>query len=90
MGAVTRSPGNTCSVTATAGLPQRALYSASKGAVQSLTLAMAGDDIHEGIRGCRAGPGSGRTGPWPSWPPGEERESRPRSGGPGVTAGSVS
>ena len=32
---------NTCSVAATAGLPQRALYSATKGAVLSLTLAMA-------------------------------------------------
>src|SRR3954466_8498639 len=31
---------NTCSVAATAGLPQRALYSATKGAVMSLTLAM--------------------------------------------------
>src|SRR6478735_8138666 len=31
---------NTCSVAATAGLPQSALYSASKGAVLSLTLAM--------------------------------------------------
>ncbi|EFD71604.1 oxidoreductase [Streptomyces lividans TK24] len=41
---------NTCSVAATAGLPRRALYSASKGAVQSLTLAMAADHIREGIR----------------------------------------
>ena len=34
---------NTCSVAATAGLPNRALYSATKGAVLSLTLAMAAD-----------------------------------------------
>ena len=33
---------NTCSVAAVAGLPQRALYSATKGAVYALTLAMAG------------------------------------------------
>ena len=41
---------NTCSIAATAGLPQRALYSASKGAVLALTLAMAADHIGEGIR----------------------------------------
>ena len=34
---------NTCSIAATAGLPERALYSATKGAVLSLTLAMAAD-----------------------------------------------
>src|SRR5262249_14183635 len=41
---------NTCSIAAHAGLPNRALYSASKGAVQSLTLAMAADHLAEGIR----------------------------------------
>src|SRR3954462_1141429 len=41
---------NTCSVAATAGLPNRALYSATKGAVLSLTLAMAADHVREGIR----------------------------------------
>jgi NAD(P)-dependent dehydrogenase (short-subunit alcohol dehydrogenase family) len=41
---------NTCSVVATAGLPSRALYSATKGAVLSLTLAMAADHVREGIR----------------------------------------
>jgi D-threo-aldose 1-dehydrogenase len=41
---------NTCSIAATAGLPDRALYSASKGALLSLTLAMAADHVHEGIR----------------------------------------
>jgi 2-keto-3-deoxy-L-fuconate dehydrogenase len=41
---------NTSSIAAHAGLPSRALYSASKGAVQSLTLAMAADHVAEGIR----------------------------------------
>src|SRR5262249_62164239 len=41
---------NTCSIVATAGLPQRALYSATKGAVLSLTLAMAADQLRAGIR----------------------------------------
>ena len=41
---------NTCSVAGTAGLPQRALYGASKGAVYALTLAMAADHVAEGIR----------------------------------------
>lgn len=54
---------NTCSVAATAGLPQRALYSASKGAVQSLTLAMAADHIREGIRVNCVNPGTADT-PW--------------------------
>ncbi|WP_121714013.1 SDR family oxidoreductase [Streptomyces sp. E5N91] len=54
---------NTCSVAATAGLPRRALYSASKGAVQSLTLAMAADRIREGIRVNCVNPGTADT-PW--------------------------
>jgi 2-keto-3-deoxy-L-fuconate dehydrogenase len=54
---------NTCSVAATAGLPQRALYSATKGAVQSLTLAMAADHLHEGIRVNCVNPGTADT-PW--------------------------
>ena len=41
---------NLCSVAALNGLPQRALYSASKGAVLSLTFAMATDHVAEGIR----------------------------------------
>ena len=41
---------NMCSVAVTAGLPRRAAYSASKGAVLALTLAMAADHLHEGIR----------------------------------------
>jgi NAD(P)-dependent dehydrogenase (short-subunit alcohol dehydrogenase family) len=54
---------NTCSVAATAGLPQRALYSASKGAVYSLTLAMAADHVREGIRVNCVNPGTAET-PW--------------------------
>ncbi|MDH6626490.1 2-keto-3-deoxy-L-fuconate dehydrogenase [Streptomyces sp. LBL] len=62
-----RSPGaaivNTCSVAALAGLPQRALYAASKGAVLALTLAMAADHIGEGIRVNCVNPGTVDT-PW--------------------------
>ena len=54
---------NTCSVAAIAGLPQRALYSATKGAVYSLTLAMAADHVAEGIRVNCVTPGTADT-PW--------------------------
>ncbi|MFE0403214.1 SDR family NAD(P)-dependent oxidoreductase [Streptomyces nigra] len=54
---------NTCSVAATAGLPQRALYSASKGAVHALTLAMAADHVREGVRVNCVNPGTVDT-PW--------------------------
>src|SRR6185436_3251114 len=54
---------NTCSVAATAGLPQRALYSATKGAVLSLTMAMAADHVGEGIRVNCVCPGTADT-PW--------------------------
>jgi 2-keto-3-deoxy-L-fuconate dehydrogenase len=54
---------NTCSIAATAGLPQRALYSASKGAVLALTRAMAADHIGEGIRVNCVNPGTADT-PW--------------------------
>ncbi|MEU8998874.1 SDR family oxidoreductase [Streptomyces caniferus] len=54
---------HTCSIAATAGLPQRALYSASKGAVLSLTLAMAADHLGEGIRVNCVNPGTADT-PW--------------------------
>ncbi|MFF0163530.1 SDR family NAD(P)-dependent oxidoreductase [Streptomyces sp. NPDC005263] len=54
---------NTCSIAATAGLPQRALYSATKGAVYSLTLAMAADHVREGIRVNCVNPGTADT-PW--------------------------
>jgi 2-keto-3-deoxy-L-fuconate dehydrogenase len=53
----------TSSVAATAGLPQRALYSATKGAVLSLTLAMAADLVAEGIRVNCVAPGTADT-PW--------------------------
>jgi NAD(P)-dependent dehydrogenase (short-subunit alcohol dehydrogenase family) len=54
---------NTCSIAATAGLPNRALYSASKGAVYSLTLAMAADHVGERIRVNCVNPGTVDT-PW--------------------------
>jgi 2-keto-3-deoxy-L-fuconate dehydrogenase len=54
---------NTCSIAATAGLPRRAVYSASKGAVLSLTLAMAADHLREGIRVNCVNPGTADT-PW--------------------------
>lgn len=54
---------NTASIAATAGLPNRALYSASKGAVYSLTLAMAADHIRQGIRVNCVSPGTADT-PW--------------------------
>ncbi|MEX3104108.1 SDR family NAD(P)-dependent oxidoreductase [Streptomyces sp. V2] len=54
---------NTCSIAATAGLPQRALYGATKGAVLSLTLAMAADHLREGIRVNCVNPGTADT-PW--------------------------
>ena len=41
---------NLSSVAALNGLPQRAVYSATKGAVMSLTFAMATDHVAEGIR----------------------------------------
>ena len=54
---------NTCSIVATAGLPQRTLYSASKGAVLALTRAMAADHVGEGIRVNCVNPGTVDT-PW--------------------------
>lgn len=54
---------NTCSVAATKGIQNRAVYSATKGAVQSLTLAMAADHLHEGIRINCVNPGTADT-PW--------------------------
>lgn len=41
---------NTCSVAALVGLVERAVYSASKGAVLALSRAMAADEIAHGIR----------------------------------------
>lgn len=54
---------NTCSIVATAGLPNRAAYGASKGAVYALTLAMAADYARDGIRVCCVNPGTVDT-PW--------------------------
>ena len=54
---------NTCSIAATAGLPQRALYSATKGAVLALTRAMAADHLADGIRVNCVNPGTADT-PW--------------------------
>lgn len=54
---------NTCSVVAMVGVPNRALYSASKGAVAALTLAMAADHVGDGIRVNAVTPGTADT-PW--------------------------
>jgi 2-keto-3-deoxy-L-fuconate dehydrogenase len=54
---------NTCSAVAFTGVRSRALYSASKGAVAALTLAMAADHVHEGIRVNAVAPGTVDT-PW--------------------------
>jgi len=54
---------NTCSVVASVGVPNRALYSASKGAVAALTLAMAADHVTDGIRVNAVTPGTADT-PW--------------------------
>lgn len=54
---------NVSSIAATAGLPQRVLYSASKGAVLSLSTAMAADLVGEGIRVNVVAPGTADT-PW--------------------------
>jgi NAD(P)-dependent dehydrogenase (short-subunit alcohol dehydrogenase family) len=54
---------NVCSIAATAGIPKRALYSATKGAVLSLTLAMANDHLQDGVRVNCVNPGTADT-PW--------------------------
>ena len=54
---------NTASVVATTGLPNRALYSATKGAVLALTRAMAADHLADGIRVNCVSPGTADT-PW--------------------------
>ncbi|MCV9996602.1 SDR family oxidoreductase [Paeniglutamicibacter sp. ZC-3] len=54
---------NTSSIAATAGLPQRVLYAASKGAIQAMTLSMAADHVREGIRVNCVNPGTANT-PW--------------------------
>lgn len=45
------------------GVAQRALYSASKGALHALTLAMAADHVREGVRVNAVAPGTTET-PW--------------------------
>ena len=54
---------NTASVAAIDGIPNRAAYSASKGAVLALTLAMATDHLVDGIRVNAVNPGTTDT-PW--------------------------
>ncbi|PTA45219.1 SDR family NAD(P)-dependent oxidoreductase [Micromonospora sp. RP3T] len=54
---------NIGSIAASTGLPDRALYSATKGAVQALTLAMAADHVAEEIRVNCVNPGTADT-PW--------------------------
>ncbi|CAI9409972.1 Dihydroanticapsin 7-dehydrogenase [Aestuariimicrobium sp. T2.26MG-19.2B] len=54
---------NTGSIAGDAGLPQRAVYSATKGAVHALTRAMAADHVREGIRVNAVAPGTADT-PW--------------------------
>ncbi|WP_430791119.1 SDR family NAD(P)-dependent oxidoreductase [Actinoplanes sp. G11-F43] len=56
---------NVGSIVGSAGMAQRALYSATKGAVHALTLAMAADHVREGIRVNSVAPGATDT-PWVS------------------------
>jgi 2-keto-3-deoxy-L-fuconate dehydrogenase len=54
---------NTCSVVASVGLVDRAVYSASKGAVLALTRSMAADEMPYGIRVNCVSPGTVSS-PW--------------------------
>jgi NAD(P)-dependent dehydrogenase (short-subunit alcohol dehydrogenase family) len=54
---------NLGSIAATVGLPDRALYSATKGAVVAFTMATAADLVREGIRVTSVNPGTVDT-PW--------------------------
>jgi 2-keto-3-deoxy-L-fuconate dehydrogenase len=54
---------NVSSVVAVVGVPSRVLYSASKGAVLAMTLAMAADHVRDGIRVNAVLPGTADT-PW--------------------------
>ncbi|MFB9786418.1 SDR family NAD(P)-dependent oxidoreductase [Microbacterium testaceum] len=49
---------NVCSIGAMNGLPRRAVYNASKGAILSLTYAMATDHVREGVRVNCVSPGT--------------------------------
>jgi 2-keto-3-deoxy-L-fuconate dehydrogenase len=67
LAALTASPSgaivNVSSIAATVGLPDRVLYSATKGAVLSMTLAMAADLLPLGVRVNAVNPGTTDT-PW--------------------------
>ena len=54
---------NTASIAAVTGMPQRAVYSATKGAVYALTLAMAADHLPDRVRVNCVVPGTADT-PW--------------------------
>ena len=54
---------NSCSVAASVGLVERAVYSASKGAILALTKAMAADEVRHGIRVNCVSPGTVAS-PW--------------------------
>lgn len=54
---------HTCSVVASVGLVERAVYGASKGAVLALTRAMAADEVRHGIRVNCVSPGTVAS-PW--------------------------
>lgn len=54
---------NTCSIVASVGLVQRAVYASSKGAILALTKAMAADEVHHGIRVNCVSPGTVES-PW--------------------------
>jgi NAD(P)-dependent dehydrogenase (short-subunit alcohol dehydrogenase family) len=54
---------NVCSIAATAGLPGRVCYSATKGAVLAMTRAMAADLVSDGVRVNCVCPGTVAT-PW--------------------------
>lgn len=52
---------NVTSIAATTGIEQRAVYSATKGALHALTLAMAADHLSDGIRVNAVSPGTADT-----------------------------
>ena len=54
---------NTCSIAAVAGIPNRAIYAASKGAIRTLTFSMACDLLNDRIRVNCVNPGTADT-PW--------------------------
>ena len=54
---------NTCSAASTTGIPKRAVYAASKGALESLTRACAADFLDDGIRVNGVNPATADT-PW--------------------------